>query len=153
MKKIYLFFVLFFACLNLINAQQGNPLNQSGNQSVLINDTHAESIKLANAKLTEIPVSVTKIIVDLTPKQLRYIVKVEACRDKKLKQIENRMIIQKQTLSTLESASPKNLRLITKTIDNISKLAIDYQKNAAKATRKIHSKLTEQQKNKIQQLH
>lgn len=155
MKKYNVIFLcLLIACFtNLFYAQSPIQDNRSKNQPILIDDRHAESLKLAELKLTAIPASTINTINDLTAKQKKCINQIENCRDKKLLKINNKLLSLKTTLVELHADTKNNEKIIVKTTNKISKLAIDYQKTISKTSAKIRSKLTQSQQVEYDKTH
>lgn len=146
MRILISLFVIIVACTTSIQAQNGQVLTQPNNQPVLIGDTHAESIELANKMLINKQISALNVVTDLTAKQTKCITKIEACRDKKLKKLKDKIAEKKNELVTLKSDEKANSRKIDKVKDKMSDMVMDYQKIARKATNKVRSILTDKQK-------
>ena len=146
MNKLIVIVGLLISCHVTINAQINQSQSQPTTQPVLLADTHAESLEQATKLLANKPVSVTKIVTDLTSKQTRSILKIETCRDKNRVKIEKSIAKLKKELALKKSEGKINAAEIAKVNTKISKLAIDFQKTNRKAVDKICTKLTEKQK-------
>jgi len=138
---------LIVSCLLLISTETGwaqnrNPIAFPSKQPVLIDDTHPESQKLAKEKLDRQHVSALSIINNLSERQKKSIIRIEAKRDKTLEQMDEKIAAKKERLTALKSSTHKDLKLIDKTTCEISKLAIERQKTKARAKKKIRSQLT-----------
>jgi hypothetical protein len=147
MKKYNVIFLcLLFTCFtNVFYSQSPIQDNRSKNQPILIDDTHAESLKLAELKLTAIPPSALKTINDLTERQIKCISMIEKCRDKKLTKTNNKLVSYKIRLTEFQLDENKNQLKINRTLNMISKLAICYKNTISKSSQKIRSKLTQKQ--------
>jgi hypothetical protein len=152
-KYIIILSLLFTSFTNVFYAQSPIQDNRSKNQPILIDDTHAESLKLAELKLTALPPSALKTINDLTESQIKYISRIEKGRDKKLFKINNKLQSCKTKLIELQVDAKNNKKIIAKLTDEISKLAIDYQKIISKSSDKIRLKLTQIQKVEFDKTH
>ena len=144
-KYIIILSLLFTSFTNVFYAQSPIQDNRSKNQPILIDDTHTESLKLAELKLTALPPSALKTINDLTESQIKYISRIEKCRDKKLTKTDNKLVSYKIKLAELQIDENKNQLKINRTLIMISKLAICYKNTISKSSQKIRSKLTQKQ--------
>lgn len=144
-KYIIILSLLFTSFTNVFYAQSPIQDNRSKNQPILIDDTHTESLKLAELKLTALPPSALKTINDLTESQIKYISRIEKCRDKKLTKTDNKLVSYKIKLAEFQIDENKNQLKINRTLIMISKLAICYKNTISKSSQKIRSKLTQKQ--------
>jgi len=152
-KHIILLSLLFVSFINILFGQKTLPDNRTKNQPILIDDAHAESLKLAELKLTTIPASALITINDLTDKQIKCISRIEKCRDKKLTKINNKLASNKTKLIELQVDANNNENKIKQELNKISKLAICYKKAISKSSNKIKSKLTKNQQLEYDKTH
>jgi len=152
-KQIIFLILLFVSFANIIFAQNTLQDNRTKNQPILIDDTHAESLKLAELKLTAIPTSALITINDLTDKQIKCISRIEKCRNKKLTKINNKLALRKTKLVELQVDAKNNEKKINQKLNKISKLAICYKKIISKSSNKIRSKLTQNQQLEYDKTH
>jgi len=127
-----------------VDAQIGKPLTQPLKQPVLIDDTHPQSQQQAIENLMYHRTSVITVLDDLSAKQKKKIGKIEADRDKKLKQIDEQLAAKKEHLAALQTPNDETNQM-DKTIREISKLAIKRQKTDMESLKKIRSQLTPEQ--------
>jgi len=155
MKKCNLIFLCLFisSFTNIFYAQSPIPDNRGKKQPILIDDTHAESFKLAELKLTAIRASALNTINNLTDKQIKCIGRIEKCRDRKIREINHKLASIKTKLIEFQADVKNNENIIAKTTNEISKLAIDYQKTISKSSYKIRSKLTQNQRIEYDKMH
>lgn len=148
MKKIVLLIVCFVLLIGIEEGwAQKVELALPSKLSVLIDDTHAESQKLAKEYMNRRHASAFSVLKDLTVKQKMGIVRIEAERDKTLMQINDQIALEMDCLITLQSFNSEDQKLTDKTIDKISKLSIARQKAEALAKQKIRLQLTKKQRN------
>ena len=127
-------------------AQSKKLIVQPAKPTVLVDDTRAESLRSAKEVLDQQRISAIKALSGLSTRQLQNINRLAEQREKKLKQIDEQLTSMKERLAALQSTANKNnAKQIQKTTDEISKLAIERQKVAAEAMKKIKSQLTNKQ--------
>jgi len=148
MKKIFTLLVCFLLMINIEagRAQNGKPLALPSQQPVLIDDTHPESQRLAKENRDRQYASVLSVLSNLSEKQKKSIIRIEAKRDKKLKQTDELIALKMERLTALNASDLKDVKLMDITTNEISKLAIEKQKTEASAMKKIRSLLTKKQR-------
>ncbi|MFZ4583146.1 MAG: hypothetical protein ACOYM7_10900 [Paludibacter sp.] len=146
MSKLLIIVGFLITCNLAIQAQNKNVLTQPSSNPVLLADTHAESMSQATKLLASKSISVLEIVTDLTTKQSKSILKIEACRDKKRAKIEKDITKLKKELAMMKSEGKVDATEIAKVNTEISKLAISFQKTNRKAVDMICTKLTDKQR-------
>lgn len=139
--KFYCIVSLLFV-VSTAFSQSTVPQNPHSKQPVLIDDKHAESLKMAKENFDNQLTSSNSVWKSLTEKQKNKITQIESVRESALKKNEAQITAKKGYLKTLELFSSENAHVIEKTKSEIAKLAVERQKIKVRFKKKIRSQFT-----------